>query len=451
MQSIETNRRKRPNKLVEVKKEKDLEELPKNSIDPNISGLAKFSLNSDSADLNDLQAEIDAKDRSNNNTTGINDKKYKKNLMIVVLSVIVVSSAISSTIFQSMLLSADHYYFPFPIFSAAITLLVQFVAAVIIIGYIGRLGLLGRGIWCLNGWRAMYKAILPCSIVTAAELGISLISLQFVTVSFFTMVKSSSIIFILIGSFLTGQERVNAFLLVVILLTGIGVTFAAWDPKSTVGLEIIGFSLVIISSILNASKWILTELLLKKDENFKEILKNVNEPANNESSNSKVMNLSPLLSVLLIAPITFLVLIICAAIFEGFPLQMFAFLADESANYLVMTLGGLFLSSILVFVLRVADFGLIQLVSLITFSLLGVFKQVIMILISVVFLGDILFPINIVGLIMTIIGVCLYNYYRVLEERERDAIKKGNLEIELQLRNRSRNINQIFSFNPPVK
>lgn len=439
MQSKEINNRKRQNKQIEQE-----QTPPQNSIDPNISGLAKFSLNSDSADLNDLQAEIDAKDRENSN--GEDDKKFKKKLMIVALSVIVVTSAISATVFQSMLLSADHYYFPFPIFSAAVTLLVQFLAAAIIIGSCGRLGLVGREIWSLNGWRATYRAILPCSVVTAAELGISLVSLQFVTVSFFTMVKSSSIIFLLIGSFMTGQERINAFLISVILLTGAGVTFAAWDPKSTVGVDIIGFGLVLISSILNALKWILTELLLNKDVSFKGILEKVNGPTKNQS---KSMNLTPLLSVLLIAPITFLVLIIGAAIFEGFPLQMVAFLADESVHYLTMTMCGLLLSSVLVFILRVADFGLIQLVSLITFSLLGILKQVIMIFISVLFLGDILFPINILGLVMTIIGVGLYNYYRVMEERERDAVKKSDLEVELQLR--KRNANQVTPLALPVK
>lgn len=434
------NSRKRPNKVkeIEIIKRTEIERPPENCIDPNISGLAKFNLKSDSTDLNDLQAEIETIEQIDND-----GKKWKTNFIIFSVSFIVVACAILVTIFQSMLLSANHYYFPFPIFSAAVTNFVQLFASVVILGYYGRLGLLRREVLTKDGWKATYQAILPCSIVTAAELGISLISLQYVTVSFFTMVKSSAIIFILIGAFMTGHERVNAILLAVIVLTGIGVILAAWDPISTAGLEVIGFSLVLLSSILNAGKWILTELLLNDNEAYKNILEKVNAPIN---KHGKAKNLTPLFSVFLLAPITFGLLIISAIIFEGFPLQTIAFIADESVGYVTITMGSLVLTSFLVFIMRVADFRLVQLVSLVTFSLLGIIKEIFMIGISVVFLGEILFPINVVGLIITIIGMALYNYYRVLESRQEEAIKKGNFEIELQLRQRN---TQILS--APVK
>lgn len=405
---------------------------PLNSIDPNFSNLAKISLK---ADFTDLQKEIEAARQAINEENSKKSVALKKNLIIFSLSFIVVASAIVVTIFQSMLLSANHFFFPFPIFSAAVTNFVQLLGAMLIIGYYGRLGRLGREIWTENGWKATYQAILPCSLVTAAELSISLISLQYVTVSFFTMVKSSSIIFILLGAFMTGQERVNVFLISVIFLTGAGVILAAWDPKSTAGLEIIGFSLVLLSSILNAGKWILTELLLNENVSFQNILNNLNV---SKTIQGKKRNLTPILSVLLIAPITFTFLLIGAIAFEGFPLQMISFLSNESIGYATITLGSLFLTSLLVFVMRVADFRLVQLVSLVAFSLLGIIKEIFMILISVIFLGEILFPINIAGLIITIIGVILYNYYRILEKQRAEAVKRGNLEIELQMTKRKR-------------
>lgn len=405
---------------------------PLNSIDPNFSNLAKASLQ---ADFTDLRAEIEAARQAVTDENSKNSSEFKRNLLIFALSFVVVASAISVTIFQSLLLSANHLFFPFPIFSAAVTNFVQLFGALLIIGSYGRVGRLGNEIWTQNGWKATYQAILPCSLVTAAELSISLISLQYVTVSFFTMVKSSSIIFILLGSFMTGQERVNLFLISVIFLTGGGVILAAWDPKSTAGLEVIGFSLVLLSSILNATKWILTELLLNENVAFRSIINNLNVSAKPQG---KTRNLTPILSVLLIAPITFGLLLIGTIIFEGFPIQIISFISAESIGYTAITLGSLLLSSCLVFIMRVADFRLVQLVSLVTFSLLGIIKEIFMILISVIFLGEILFPINVAGLIITIIGVALYNYYRVLERQREEAIKRGNLEIELQLTKRKR-------------
>lgn len=433
------NSRKRPSNKLKNNEIIPDDLPPENCIDPNISGLAKFNLKSDSTDLSDLQAEIENIERIDNGR----GKSWKTNFVIFLLSFIVVASAITVTIFQSMLLSANHYYFPFPVFSAAVTNFIQLLAAAIILGYYGRLGLLGREIMTKDGWKATYQAILPCSFVTAAELSISLVSLQYVSVSFFTMVKSSSIIFILIGAFMTGQERVNAFLLSVILLTSVGVILAAWDPKSTAGLEIIGFSLVLVASILNACKWILTEFLLNENVAFKNILEKLNAP---DKKHSKPRNLTPLLSVLLIAPITFSFLIIGAVAFEGFPLQVISFISYESRAYATITMGSLLISSVLVFIMRVADFRLVQLVSLVTFSLLGIIKEIFMIGISVAFLGENLFSINVVGLIITIIGVGLYNYYRILERRREEAIKKGNFEIELQIRQRNAQI-----LSAPVK
>lgn len=414
---------------------------PLNSIDPNFSNLAKISLQ---ADFTDLKAEIEAARLAINQEDSKTYSNIKKNLIIFALSFIVVSSAIIVTIFQSMLLSANHFYFPFPIFSAAVTNLVQLIGAGIIIGYYGRIGRLLKEIWTRDGFKAVYQAILPCSIVTAAELSVSLVSLQYVTVSFFTMVKSSSIIFILLGAFATGQERVNIFLISVIFLTGLGVILAAWDPKSTAGLEVIGFSLVLLSSILNAGKWILTEMLLNENVAFQRILNNLNISSNNPEG--KRRNLTPILSVLFIAPITFGVLLIGSILFEGFPMQTISFITSESLGYAFITLGSLLFISILVFIMRVADFRLVQLVSLVTFSLLGIIKEIFMILISVLFLGEILFPVNVIGLVVTIIGVILYNYYRIIEVQRENMIKRGNVEIELQLTNmKRRNSNEQIS------
>ena len=204
-----------------------------------------------------------------------------------------------------------------------------------------------------------------------------------------------------LGAFMTGQERVNVFLISVIFLTGAGVILAAWDPKSTAGLEIIGFSLVLLSSILNAGKWILTELLLNENVSFQNILNNLNVSKTTQERREiwlrsfQSFNCSD----------HFYVSFDWSDCIWRFPLTSILLLIKWinriRYNYSRKSL----LTSLLVFVMRVADFRLVQLVSLVTFSLLGIIKEIFMILISVIFLGEILFPINIAGLIITIIGL----------------------------------------------
>lgn len=336
-------------------------------------------------------------------------KALRRTLFIGTLSIVAVSSSITVTIYQSLLLSENHYYFPFPIVSATIMNAIQMLIAVLIVAAYGRLFRTCRLLVSKEGWKATYQAILPCSVVTAIELALSFMALRFVSVAFFTMVRSSSIIFILFGAFLTGREEVNTTLIFVILLTGAGVILAAWDPSSTAGLNALGFGLSMITSVLSGVKWVLTEVLLNENEAFMSILKQLNASA---KQGAKPRNLTPLLTCLLLAPVSLVTLAIGAVVLEGFPGAFIEFAKDVSWEYAAIVAGSMLLISFLVFVIRVSDFRLVQLVSLVTFSFLGVVKEILMIAISVLFLGEVLFGVNWIGLAMTIVGVLLYSYYR---------------------------------------
>lgn len=406
-----------------------------NGIDPNIRRIAEFNVKNRSQSVEDLRNDIindspDVMKQEQSNT-------IKKNLSLVVLSIFVIISATVATVFQSVLLSSSHYQFPFPLFSAAFSNSIQFFVSILILGIFGKIGKLCGAMWSVDGILAFKQAILPYSLVSAAELAISFVSLQMVTLSYFTMVKSSAVIFVLIGGFITGQEQINLTLFSVIVLTGSGVILAVYDSKSSVGVEIIGFGLVLLAAILNAVKWVIVDMLLKGNRSYKNILDKFNASSSSSGSTAETEveskhNFTPLLSVLLLSPITFLSLFIITAIFEGFPGRISEFLSFESWNYFGVAMGGLLFTSILVFYMRVIDYRLVQDVSLITFALLGIIREVIMILVSVFFLGEILQPINVVGLVVTIAGICLYYLYRYRETLQNEAIKKGNLEIELQ-------------------
>jgi solute carrier family 35 protein C2 len=275
-----------------------------------------------------------------------------------------------------------------------------------------------------DGLKATYQAILPCSVVTATELAISFMALRFVSVAFYTMVRSSAIIFILFGAFITGRERVNVTLIAVILFTGAGVILAAWDPSSTAGLNALGFGLSLAASMLSGVKWVLTEVLLNENESFMKILKELNQSV---KPNGKPRNLTPLLTILLLAPLSTVTLAIGAVVLEGFPFTFAEFTQTVSWEYALITAGNMSLISILVFLIRVSDFRLVQLVNLITFSLLGIVKEILMISISVLFLGEVLFAVNWIGLVMTIVGVALYSHYR----HYADLKSKNPQDIEL--------------------
>lgn len=350
-------------------------------------------------------------------------KSVKEQIMIVALSGIIIASGIAVTVYESLLLSENHYQFPFPILSAAVTNVFLLGLSAACVAIYGRLFRTIRVLFTPDGWKAIYKAILPCSVVTALEVAITLISLQFVTVSFFTMVRSSSIIFILLGAFMFGREAVSMTLLSVILLTGVGVTLAAYDPKTAGGWNSFGFALVLLASAISGVKWVLTEMLLNENEYFKTILKDINASSRPDG---KTRNLTPVVTNLLLSPITLCILVIAAVVIEGFPKSLIQFAQFNSLHYGLVVSGSLVFVSVLVFIMRVLDFRLVQIISLVSFSLLGVVKEFIMIMISVVFLGETLVAMNWLGMIITMIAMGLYAYYR------HNKSKLVTEEIELQ-------------------
>lgn len=109
---------------------------------------------------------------------------------------------------------------------------------------------------------------------------------------------------------------------------------------------------------------------------------------------------------------TLFILAIAAVVIEGFPKSLIQFAQFNSLNYGLVVSGSLVFVSVLVFIMRVLDFRLVQIISLVSFSLLGVVKEFIMIIISVLFLGETLVALNWLGMIITMMAMGLYAYYR---------------------------------------
>jgi len=75
----------------------------------------------------------------------------------------------------------------------------------------------------------------------------------------------------------------------------------------------------------------------------------------------------------------------------------------------------------LALVMIFSEYLLVKESSSITMGILGITKELTTILISVFFLGDYLSPINIVGLLISILGLIAFNYYKYLAAIERET------------------------------
>ncbi|XP_043334570.1 solute carrier family 35 member C2 isoform X3 [Cervus canadensis] len=112
-------------------------------------------------------------------------------------------------------------------------------------------------------WPDYLRRVAPTALATALDVGLSNWSFLYITVSLYTMTKSSAVLFILIFSLIFKLEELRAALVLVVLLIAGGLFMFTY--KST-QFNIEGFALVLGASFIGGIRWTLTQMLLQKAE-----------------------------------------------------------------------------------------------------------------------------------------------------------------------------------------
>ncbi|KAH9827574.1 nucleotide-sugar transporter like protein [Teratosphaeria destructans] len=216
----------------------------------------------------------------------------------------------------------------------------------------------------------------PCGTATALDIGLGNFSLRFISLTFYTMCKSSVLSFVLLFAFLFRLERPTAALCAIILVMTAGVIMMVAGETA---FNAAGFLLVMSAAACSGFRWSLTQILLLRN------------PATG----------NPFSSIFFLTPVMFLAL------------------AGWFAGAVIMLAPGC-----LAFLMVAAEFALLQRSSVVTLSVCGIFKEVLTISVASVVFGDELSPINLSGLIVTILSIAGYNYLkwgRMKEEAQAKA------------------------------
>ncbi|KAF6774174.1 hypothetical protein AHF37_06646 [Paragonimus kellicotti] len=112
-------------------------------------------------------------------------------------------------------------------------------------------------------WSMYVRTVAIAGTTSALDIGFSNWSFEFITISLYTMTKSTSVIFILMFSILFRLERKRVSLIFVILLISCGLFMFSYESAQ---FNVIGFSLVLIASFLSGIRWTTTQLLTQKKE-----------------------------------------------------------------------------------------------------------------------------------------------------------------------------------------
>lgn len=235
--------------------------------------------------------------------------------------------------------------------------------------------------------------LLPCGAATSLDIGLGNTSLRYITLTFLTMCKSSSLAFVLLFAFLFRLETPSYKLILIIATMTVGVVMMVAGEAD---FKPLGFALVIASSFFSGFRWGLTQILLLR------------HPATS----------NPFATLFFLSPIMFVSLITIATFAEG-PSALFAgisVLVEKKGSIISIVL--LLFPGCLAFCMITSEYSLLQRTNVVTLSICGIFKEVVTITAAEIVYHDPLTPINVSGLLITIGSIASYNYLKITKMRE---------------------------------
>ncbi|XP_060133420.1 solute carrier family 35 member C2 isoform X2 [Zootoca vivipara] len=304
--------------------------------------------------------------------------------LVVALVLLYYAFSIGITFYNKWIMKS----FGFPLFMTLLHLLVIFTLS----GLTRRCA--RRPARPLLPWAAYLRQVGPAALSTALDVGLSNWSFLYITVSLYTMTKSSAVLFILFFS----------------------LVFKLEEPATQFDME--GFAMVLGASFLGGIRWTLTQILLQKDELGLQ---------------------NPIDTMFHLQPAMFLGLFPLFAAFEGLPLsaseKLFRF---HEVDLLLGLLGKLALGGLLAFGLGFSEFLLVSKTSSLALSVSGIFKEVCTLLLATHLMGDHLSLLNWLGFVVCLLGLSLHVALKALNatgqkgaRRPKESCSSPDLELLL--------------------
>ncbi|KAK4673411.1 hypothetical protein QC763_111780 [Podospora pseudopauciseta] len=318
------------------------------------------------------------------------------------------------SLYNKWMFSPDKLGFPFPMFTTAMHMLVQFSLASLVLylfpsfrptnGHVPNPGELDspESKKPLMSPLFYLTRIGPCGLATGLDIGLGNTSLQFITLTFYTMCKSSSLAFVLLFAFLFRLESPTWRLTAIIATMTLGVVMMV---AGEVSFNLPGFLLVISAAFFSGFRWALTQILLLRN------------PATS----------NPFSSIFFLAPVMFVSLLTIAFPVEGVSglIKGLSAIAEERGTLMAPLI--LLFPGMIAFFMTAAEFALLQRTSVVTLSIAGIFKEAVTISAAAIVFGDRMTFVNIIGLTVTLVAIGAYNYIKISKMRReaQEGVHKG--------------------------
>ncbi|XP_023296736.2 solute carrier family 35 member C2 [Lucilia cuprina] len=233
--------------------------------------------------------------------------------------------------------------------------------------------------------RTSVRKMAPTGLASGIDIGFSNWALALVSVSLYTMTKSSTIVFILIFAILLGLEKKSWSLVFIVGLIAVGLFMFTY--KST-QFDTLGFIFILVASLCGGIRWSLAQFVMQK---------------------SKLGLHNPIDMIYHMQPWMIAALLPFVIIFEGKGLIK---ILENMSNYpdstIYMVLLKISAGATLAFFMEVSEFMVLSKTSSLTLSIAGIFKDIFQLVLAVEYNGDQLSLINALGLVVCLAGICCH-------------------------------------------
>ncbi|WIA14322.1 hypothetical protein OEZ85_002852 [Tetradesmus obliquus] len=282
-------------------------------------------------------------------------------------------------------------------------------------------------------WREWGKLVLPNGAVTGLDIGFSNASLVHITMSFYTMCKSTTPIFLLGFAFIWRLETPSWGLAGVVAVIVSGLLLLVQGEAE---FDTTGFMLVMSASCMSGLRFTLTQLLLHGSKGAGEGGRSSSDGGGRSSSDghSPTPFGGPLEVLEVLTPVMSVTTLLLSLATE----QLWHVLPSSpyfnSAPHLLITALLILTGALIAFLMVWAEYQVIKETSALTFMIAGTVKEVVTVITAVIVFGDQFGIINGVGLVIVIAGVLLFNWYKLqrlkASMRQRILSREGSVDIE---------------------
>jgi len=247
-----------------------------------------------------------------------------------------------------------------------------------------------------TNWRVI-KTASGIGVLVGLDVVASNLSFQYITVTFYVMVKASALIWILVFGSLANLEACSPQIVLTVFIISSGIFFSTYGEADFSGT---GFGLVLASEIFAAARWVGTQALMNDSE------------------------IDSVTAVLYMSPGSTLSLLPLVLARERAEVAVLLAGGRQTLNYAVLVL----VPSFLAFALLILEVKLVKETSSLTLAVLGNLKSIMTILFAIVVFRETATPIQWCGVSLGTFGMLWYTYFKSLPP-EVDKVNHRNYEV----------------------